>query len=233
MVTWKAARLRTRASHAYQALSSTRLRHRDILERFAKQHHLAYFSPETPERTLLSIDPERTVQTHGLLMGDHAEYTTTVFSYAATAHHPNFATTEKAWLEVLIELHHETELPFVYIGTRQQTKTQYAELLSNHSSARYLHVSCPPLLDRRFHERYAVLASADDAGFVRELFTDEVVETLTNRHDVAAFHIEGTQLRVMTELQKPRIQTLDRLYHSGLWMAKTIDDLYKSTDTSQ
>ena len=226
MITWKAARIRKRAAHAYQAMSASRLRHRDVFERFAKQHHLTFFSPDTPQRMLEMMDHERTEQTHGLLVGEHADYMTTVFSYTAKAHHFHFVPTEKAWMEVQIELLHATELPFVYIGTRQQTNTQYAELLSHHKDARYLHISCPPALDKRFHERYAVLAATEHAGYVRDLFTDSVVEALVDRHDTTAYHIEGNLVRVVTELQKPRIQTLDRLFHTGLWMAKLVDDMY-------
>lgn len=225
MLPWKATRLRKRAAHAYRSIGTSRLRHRDVLERFAKQHHLSYFSPDVPQRILERIDERRTWQTHGLLEGEHAEYMTTLYSYTAAARHEQFASTEKSWLEVEVELRHTAHAPFVFIGTRQQTKTQYAELLAAHPGARYLHISCPPLLDRRFHERYAVLAAAEDASFVRDLFTDEVVQALVNRHTVIAYHIEGNQLSALTELQKPRIQLVDRLFHAGIWMARVVDDL--------
>lgn len=225
MISWKAARLRKRAAHAYRTISTSRLRHRDILERFAKQHHLSYFSPDVPRRILERIDERRTQQTHGLLEGEHAQYMTTLYSYTAVARHERFAPTEKSWLEVEVELRHTQHAPFVYIGTRQQTKTQYAELLAEHPNARYLHISCPPLLDKRFHERYAVLAATEDASFVRDLFSEEVVQTLVHRHTTIAYHIEGNQVSALSELQKPRIQLVDRLFHAGIWMARVVDEL--------
>ncbi len=226
MATWKARHIQQQAARVYRTLGSPALRHQDIMERFATSHQLTYFSPALPPSLLEAIDEVRTRGTHGLCMGVHANYMTSTYSLMATARHPNFAITEKGWLETHVELRTVTQLPFIYIGTRQQTKTQYAELLTRYPTAQYLHIACPPSLDKRFHERYAVLAAVEDVEYVKRLFTDDVIEALVTRHETVAFHLEDRQIIAITELRKPRVQAVDRLFHAAIWMAKTVDDRF-------
>ena len=220
---WKAGHLRKRATQMYRQLGSGAQRHRDILERFCRQHSLLYLSPTSAHLIgqLSTDDPERHYH-DGAGIGSHAGYEVMIHSYRTTAFFPGFASVPREWLEVQIEL--PCQLPFLFIGNRQQPNAYYAQLLSTHRSAQYLHIACPPALDKPFHERYAVLAAASDVAYVKALFDEQNIAAFTHRHETIAYHIEGNVLTVLTQRQKPRIQTLDRLFHAGIWLA---DELQK------
>jgi len=227
MPEWQAKTFKKGASKLSNALRGVSSR-RNVVVTFAKKHHLIYFQSVHPdnERTPMirgtSVSPDQIDTSY--CIGSHADYDMTFVERMATVSFENYKSTTHRWYVLQIDLKHAHSLPFIFLGTKQQTKAYYARVLTAHREAKYL--SLVSLSDKSpiFHAAYALLASPAILPLLDQLFTDDIVNSIATYKHPFAVEIEGDSVIVITEAQKPSEQLLDELLHYGLWMAKAIDN---------
>lgn len=201
---------------------------RKSAEGFAKKHGLIYFSAVDPDGTVTPVIRGSTsslgqVDSH-FCIGSHDGYDMVLFDRLSNISCVGYKSSIHHWYVLEIDLHSARNLPYIFIGTRQQSKAYYAKLLSSHRHLRYLSVDTAAHRSAEFHGNYAVLSSPADVPTVYRLLTDDMIETMAAHGRPFAIEIEGDSLMLITEASKPSQQLLDKLLHYGLWLAKEIDD---------
>jgi hypothetical protein len=213
-------------SRLASAVSGISTRRRAMI-RFARKHDLIYFASVGSGREDLTVIRGSTV-TPGQVdsnycIGTHAGYDMAVVERLASVGFEGYKTTLHRWYILQIDLRAASNLPYIFIGTKQQTKAYYAKLLTTHRQLRYLALDSAAERAAEFHGNYAVMASPADVSTVYRLLTDDTIDMIAAHRHPFAIEIEGDSLMVITEASKPSQQLLDRLLHYGLWMAGEID----------
>ncbi len=226
MPEWHGETLKKGKAKLSAAFRGTSARQKAIA-RFAKKHDLIYFHSAHPEGgndSVLrgsSVSPGQ-VDTN-FCIGSHAGYDMAFVERLASVAFEGYKTTVHRWYVLQIDLKQAHNLPFIFMGTKQQPKAYYARVLTAHRDARYLTVDESSEKSTLFHATYALLASPAELHLLYRLFTHEVIESVATYKYPFAVEIEGDSLIVMTEATKPSEQLLDELLHYGLWFAKEID----------
>lgn len=226
MPEWQAETFKKGASKLTDTLRGVSSRKKAVVA-FAKKHRLIYFqsahpdSEETPVIRGTTVSPDQ-VDSH-FCIGSHADYDMAFVERLARVAFEGYKTTIHHWYVLQIDLKHSHNLPFVFLGTKQQTKAYYARVLTGHREARYLSLASAADKSAKFHATYALLASPADLSLLYHLFADDVIDSLATYRHPFAIEIDGDSVTVITDAQKPSEQLLDELLHYGLWIAKTID----------
>jgi hypothetical protein len=200
--------------------------HRQILIDFAKQHDLIYFDNVKQSESYSIVKGSTASLGHsdnGYLIGAHAGYDMTIVDRTSTISFDGYKSTKYRWYVVQIDLKHASSVPYIFIGTKQQTKAYYARIFASKRDIGYLQLPSSANSHSKFHSTYAVLASPAIIHTVYALLTDEIIETLAMHRYPFAIEIEDETLTVITEASKTNQQLLDKLLHFGLWFAKEVD----------
>jgi hypothetical protein len=217
---------RNSISRLASSLGGVTLR-RCVVINFARQHKLIYFRSVSHEGQSAPIIRGSTTSSDqvdaNICIGTHAGYDLALVERTASVSFAAYKTTVHRWYVLQIDLNKANSLPFIFIGTKQQTKAYYARLLTAHRELRYLTVDSAAEQNHTFHSHYAVLSSPAETPVLYRLLNDEVMDTMASHKYPFAIEIEDDTLYVITEATKPSQQLLDKLLHYGLWMAKEID----------
>lgn len=226
MPEWHGETLKKGTAKLSAAFKGTSQRQKAVV-RFAKKHDLIYFHSAHPEGgdapvlrgSSVSVDQVDA----NFCIGSHAGYDMAFVERLASVAFENYKSTIHRWYVLQIDLKHAHDLPFVFVGTKQQPKAYYARILTSQRDARYLTIGENDEKGALFHATYALLASPAELHLLHKLFTNEVIESVATYKYPFAVEIEGDSLMVMTEAVRPSEQLLDELLHYGLWFAKEID----------
>jgi hypothetical protein len=200
---------------------------RRAMVNFAHKHELIYFASVSSENESTPVIRGSTVAPgyidSNYCIGTHAGYDMAIVERLADVAFDGYKTTMHRWYVLEIDLKNVSNLPFIFIGTKQQTKAYYAKLLMTHRNLRYLALDSAAYGGAAFHSHYAVLGTPSDVPLIYRLLTDEIIDTLATHKYPFAVEIEGDSLYIFTESTKQNQQLLDKLLHFGLWMAGEID----------
>lgn len=226
MPEWQAETFKKGTAKLSAAFRGSSQRRKAVVH-FAKKHDLIYFRTahpdggETPVLRGTSVSADQADA--NFCIGSHAGYDMAFVERLASVAFEGYETTMHRWYVLQIDLKQAHDLPFVFVGTKQQPKAYYARVLTSHRDARYLTLGETTEKSSLFHATYALLASPAHLHVLHALFTNEVVESVATYKYPFAVEIEGDSVIIMTEAVKPSEQLLDRLLHYGLWFAKEID----------
>ncbi len=226
MARWKSDDIKNYATRVTAGLVSVTLRRRAVID-FARQHKLIYFRSVSaggqfaPVIVGSTASPDQ-VDTN-FSIGTHAGYDLALLERMGSITYEGYKSTQHRWYVLQIDLHKANNLPFIFIGTRQQTKAYYARVLATHRHVRYLTVDSGAARSSAFHSQYAVIASPAELPQVYRLLNDENIDIIAANKQPFAVEIDGDTLSVITEATRPSQQLLDKLLHYGLWLAKEAD----------
>ena len=197
---------------------------------FAKEHKLIYFQSVNSQDESVSIVRGSTAAMDQVdtnyCIGSHAGYDIALVERMATVAYEGYKPSIHRWYVLQIDLHTTTNMPYMFIGTKQQSKAFYARLLNTHRQLGYLPVDSGADRTHQFHSHYVVLLSPAEVPAVHTLLNDHVVDTIAAHNYPFAIEIEGDSLTVITDALKPSKQLMDQLLHYGLWFAKEIDSKF-------
>ena len=224
-------KLRRRIKRIYHRMGGSEVvKRHDASRQFAHKHNLVYF------HTLPDEDPQAPAvrgatasvghADSNYCIGTHDSYDMVCIERANEITFGNYEPSLHYWYVLEIDLKNAKDLPFVFVGTKQQPKAFYARVLASRRGASYLQPSSTSIHAASFHANYAVITSPLQADFIHRLFTNDVVDVLASHKHPFAFEIEGDSLFVFTEAKKPSEQLLNKLLHHGLWLAKVIDERF-------
>lgn len=226
MPEWHGETLKKGTAKLSAAFRGTSTRQKTVM-RFAKKHDLIYFHSAHPEGGDTPVLRGSSVSTDqvdaNFCIGSHAGYDMAFVERLSSTVFEGYKTTIHRWYVLQIDLKQAHDLPFIFLGTKQQPKAYYARVLTSHRDTRYLTIGESSEKSTSFHATYALLASPAELHLLYRLFTNEVIESVATYKYPFSVEIEGDSLIVMTEVVKPGEQLLDELLHYGLWFAKEID----------
>lgn len=194
---------------------------------FAKKYDLIYFASVDPDNTSVPVilgttaSPDQTDT--NFCIGTHAGYDMAIVERVSSVVYKGYKKSVHRWYLIQIDLKSAKNLPFIFIGTRQQPKTFYARMLATRRQLSYLALDTAANRNAVFHSHFAVLGSPADVPMVYRLLTDDMIDVIAAHKYPFAVEIEHDSLIVFTEAQKPNQQLLDKLLHYGVWLAKEID----------
>jgi hypothetical protein len=224
MVSWTRSGITTRLADSLGAVS---LRRRTVIE-FAKRHKLIYFrsvDQNTMSTPIIRSSTSALGQVDSnFCVGSHAGYDVALVERLANVSYGEYKTTVHRWYVLQIDLKNAASLPFIFVGSKQQTKAYYAKIFSLHRDLRYMAIDSSTKHHRIFHSNYAVLASPAQTPVVYRLLHSDMIDAIATRKYPFAVEIQDDTLYVITEATKPNQQLLDKLLHYGLWFAKEIDE---------
>ncbi|MDB5176416.1 MAG: hypothetical protein JWN75_84 [Candidatus Saccharibacteria bacterium] len=211
-------------------LGAVTLRRRSVIE-FARRHKLIYFRSVKHNNSSAPVIRSSTtavgqVDTN-FCVGTHAGYDLALVERLANVGFGEYKTTIHRWYVLQIDLKSASNLPFIFVGTKQQTKAYYAKLLTAHRELRYMAVDGSSKSSKDFHSHYAVLSSPAHTPTLYRFLNNDMIEMIAGHKYPFALEIQDDVLYVITEATKPNQQLLDKLLHYGLWVAKEIDQRLK------
>lgn len=228
MPKWHPKRLKKHAKKAYHRIGgSDVVKRRDIATAFAEKHGLLYFHTVSADNDRAPVIRGSTVAPHqvdsNFCIGTHAGYDMAVIERSAEMSFGTFEPSLHRWYVLEIDLHDAHDLPYVFVGTKQQSRVYYARVLMSRRNLAHIQSSLLPGSDDMFHSQHAVIASPADISLIQRLFDQPVTQTIGHHYPSFAIEIEGDSLIVTTDATKPSARLMDELLHFGLWLAKEID----------
>lgn len=229
MQKWNSKHLKNRATRAYHRIGgSDVVKRRDAATTFAEKHGLVYFHTVTDDDEKAPVVRGSTVAPHQIdsnfCLGFHAGYDMALIERAADVEFGNFEPSFHRWYVLEIDLKRAHGLPFIFIGTKQQSKAYYARVLTSRRGIAHLQLQTPKGQSPDFHSNYALIASPNDLPLIYSLFDDETLDMMGKHKWPFSIEIEGDSIILVTDAEKPSEQLIDKLLHYGLWFAKRIDE---------
>ena len=120
------------------------------------------------------------------------------------------------------DLHSHRDLPFIFIGTKQQSRTFYAKLFTARRSVSQLDPSFFNV-PRHFAAHYTLIASPAEQVLLARLLTEPVTTTMARYQHPFAIEIQDDTLYIITETHQVTEASLTKMMHYGLWLARHID----------
>ena len=195
-------------------------------KKFAKENKLIYFESINPDGQPLPVVRGAKMSLDQVdanyCFGTHAGYDVVLADRTATVKYEGYKSTPHHWYVLQVDLH-KANVPYMFIGTRQQTKAFYAGVLSAHRELRYLTLASSADRAAAFHGHYAVLASPAQTQLLYQLLDERMINILGGHKYPFAMEFDGDSLYIMTDTKKASQQLLAKLLHYGLWLAKEVD----------
>lgn len=219
----------TRLKKAYHAVGSGdgRLRRRTIRQ-FARTFRLLYFA--SANDSLAKTDTARgSVSAHGQLdqhicIGAHDGYELVFLDRRVTIDTHEGLSAQHHWFILQIDLHRHSALPFIFVGTKQQSKAFYTRLFAAEREARLLDPEY--FVDtEKFNRHYTLVASPGEHTTIAQILSQPITDTMTKHGYPFALEIHRDRLLVITDADRPTVASLTKLIHYGLWMARHIDSV--------
>ncbi len=219
----------TRLKNVYHAVGSGdgRLR-RHTIRQFARTFHLLYFA--TADESLARTDTARgSVSAHGqhdqhICIGEHDGYELVFLDRRVTMHAHDGSSAQHHWFILQIDLKHHSALPFVFVGTKQQSKAFYARLFAAEREARLLDPEY--FIDtKKFARHYTLVASPGERTTIAQILSRSITDAMIAHSYPFAIEIHNDRLLVITDADRPTVASLTKLMHYGLWLARHIDSL--------
>lgn len=225
------SKIHTLSQQLNKAYSKTGLsegaKRKRTISKFAQQHNLLYFSSlnagpipiDVVRGTTASVDQ----RDGNICIGTHDGYGFVFVERKASVSFDAQPTTSHIWHIMEFDLHSHTDLPFIFIGTRQQSRTFYARLFNTKRTIRHLE---PSLFTSSTHfgAQYAVFASPAEQLLLTQLLSQPIVSTMEKHRLPFAIEIQDDSLFVITEAKQVTLTSLNQMMHYGLWLAKHIDE---------
>lgn len=200
---------------------------RRIIVTFAKKYNLTYFQSVNPEGFDLpvirgsTLRPEHSDRNY--CIGPHAGYDVSFVERTARVSFKDYKPSLHKWYVLQIDLKHADNLPYIFIGTHQQTKAYYAGLLASHRQLEHLMLDTDSPKSAKFHSNYVVLSSPAAIWAITNIFDDMTIDSMATHHYPFSVEIEADSIIITTDAEKPSLQLMDKLLHFGLWFAKHLD----------
>ncbi len=214
-----------RAAYDKAGLSDVAKRRRSIMK-FAKQHDLMYFSSNKNQTLTVPIIRGSTASLDqkdtNICIGTHDGYDIVFLERFGTTTHPGYDTSVHRWHIMSFDLHSHSSLPFIFVGTRQQSKTFYANLFATRREARMLESTFFTGV-QRFGAHYTIVASPSEQVVLTQVLTAPITQTMAKYQHPFAVEILEDTLSIITDSQYMTESSLSKMMHYGLWLAKHVD----------
>lgn len=227
MQKWTPKQLKKRAVRAYHRVGgSDVVKRRDVAMAFAEKHGLVYFHTVSADSDKAPVIRGSTVAPKHIdsnfCLGTHAGYDMAIIERTADVEFGDFEPSFHHWYVLEIDLKHARELPYLFVGTKQQSKAYYARVLTSHRGV--AHLQFHSKAHAGFGGNYVVIASPNDLPLLERLFDDETVAMMAAHKWPFSLETDGDSIILTTLAEKPSEQLIDKLLHYGLWFAKRIDE---------
>ena len=221
------SRLTSQLKAAYdKAGLSERAQHKRTIMKFALHHKLLFFSSNQSAslhtQIIRGVTSSLDQQDMNICIGTHEGYDVMFMERIASVTHDGYPTATHHWHIMAFDLHSHSNLPFIFIGTRQQSKTFYAKLFTARREVRQLDPSFFGV-PSHFGSHYTVVASPSEQLILAQLLTTPVTTTMAKYQHPFAIEIQDDTLYVITEAKQVSEASLTKMMHYGLWLAKHID----------
>lgn len=218
---------RVRAAYDKAGLSEAAMRKRTI-EKFAQKFGLLYFRSVNAASSQVSVIRGSTAsidqQDGNICIGSHDGYDMVFVERTATTSFGEYPSTRHRWHIMEFDLHSHNNLPFIFIGTRQQSRTYYAKLFGTHREVGHITREMHPNITKNFDAHYTVVASPAEHIVLTQLLTEPITASMAKNQLPFAIEIHGDSLFVITEASQVSQQSLTKMLHYGIWLARHIDD---------
>ncbi len=225
------SRLSSQLRTAYdRAGLSERATTRRTIKKFAQAHGLMHFNSGKTAASHMQIIRGTTAaydqKDTNICIGTHDGYDISFLERTASVVHDGYPSASHRWHIMSFDLHSHNNLPFIFIGTKQQSKTFYAKLFTTRREVRQLDPSFFGV-PGHFGAHYTVVASPAEQLVLTQLLTTPVTTTMAKYHYPFAVEIQDDTLYVITEFKLVTDASLTRMMHYGLWLAGHIDQNIK------
>lgn len=199
-----------------------------VMRRFAQQFHLLYFP--SADTSLARTDTARgSVSAHGqrdqhICIGQHDGYELVLLDRSVLMTASDALSARHHWLILQIDLQRHSALPFVFVGTKHQSKAFYARLFAAEREARLLDPEY--FVDtKKFGQHYTLVASPGEHATIARILSRPITDAMTAHHYPFAIEIQHDRLLVIADADRPSVTSLTKLMHYGLWLARHIDSI--------
>ncbi len=228
MKKWHPAHIKKRATRAYHRVGgSDVVKRRDAATAFAEKHGLVYFHTVSADSDAAPVVRGSTVAPHqvdsNFCIGTHAGYDMALMERAADVTFGKFESSFHRWYVLEIDLKRASGLPYLFVGTKQQSKAYYARVLTSRRGLAHVSLHGATSVPR-FYSNYVLISSPTDLPALQKLFSDDTVAVMAAQAWPFSLEIDDDSIIVTTLADKPSEQLMNKLLHYGLWFAKQIDE---------
>lgn len=226
MQKWHPKHIKKRVTRAYHRVGgSDVVKRREAATSFASKHGLVYFhtvksgNETVPVIRGSTVSPDQVDSNFSI--GTHAGYDMVMIERTSDMVFGNFEHSHHRWYVLEIDLKKARNAPYIFVGTKQQSKAYFAKVLTSHRGVAHLqlHGTEQP----RFHSNYVIIGAPSDLPKLYELFDQEVITKMAAHAWPFAIEVEDDTLILSTLADKPSEQLMNKLLHYGLWFARQID----------
>ncbi len=189
---------------------------RKTIQKFAEHHGLIYFSSD--KNSAISVPIIRGVTASidqadtNICIGTHKGYDIVFLERFASVSHPDLPTSRHHWHIMSFDLHSHSELPFIFIGTRQQSRAFYANLFTSRREVRQLE-SASYGAAQHFDAHYTIVASPAEQLLLTQLLTTPLTATMAKYQHPFAIEIQDDTLSIITDSQQTSEGSLSKMLH--------------------
>lgn len=223
---WHPKHIKKRATRAYHRIGgSDVVKRREAATSFATKHGLVYFHTVSASNETAPVIRGSTVSPgqidSNFSIGTHAGYDMALIERVADMEFGNFEPSHHRWYVLEIDLKRARNLPYLFVGTKQQSKAYFAKVLTSHRGIAHLqlHGTEQP----RFHSNFVIIGAPNDLPVLYQLFDEEVIAKMAAHAWPFSIELDGDSLILTTLADKPSEQLMNKLLHYGLWFARQID----------
>ncbi len=206
-------------------LSDSAARRRAVMK-FARQYKFVYFGSDQsisiPVRAIHGVTSGLGKQDDNICIGTHDGYDIVFLERTVTINHDDYQVDTRRWHIMSFDLHTSQRLPFIFIGTKQQSHAFYAKLFTVRRETRQLD---PVFLGApdHFSAHYTLVASPAEQVLLTRLLTQPVTTAMARYQHPFAVELYEDTLVIITETAQTSQASLTKMMHYGLWLAKHID----------
>lgn len=207
--------------------------HKRVFKQFAEKIGLVYFGYVDQRNDEHSLIRGLTVSTkhrdNHYCIGTFEGYDVAIVERHDTIHHPGKPSKPHSWIIMTFDLHHQVDLPHIFLGLHTHSETFYAHLFTKFSHLAAVQPSSLQSYDPSFARRYNMYTKPEQSLSAERLFNQSITEHIADTFGSITIEISENCLYLYIENQRPTPVLLNKMLSRGIWLAGSIDQPVTNT----
>lgn len=202
--------------------------HRRVYVQFAEKLGLVYFGyvnqRNDEHRLIRGLTVSSTHRDTHYSVGTFQGYDISLVERSDTLQFPGKAPRSQQWIIATIDLHHNVDLPHLFVGLKSHSETFYSQLFTKFPYMQPVALRAEDGYNVPFLERYTLYTHHLQALSASRLFNAAIANPTAEHFQGLTVELSENCLYIYAEHQRPTGALLEKMVTYGLWLARYIDN---------